>query len=215
VLRTAELLAAEGADVVFLPVDYYGRVNHEDLVRALEKKTDLVSIQWANNETGVIQDIPRLAKIAKERGALFHSDAVQVVGKVPMDVSSIPVDFLSFTGHKLHAPQGIGGLIAKDHRLLRPLVIGGEQENEVRAGTENLIGIAVLGYALEVRRNSFEEHVFKMRQMRDHFESLVISGYRAASANGTTEARTANTTNIRFGGIDGRALTALLDQHFR
>jgi cysteine desulfurase len=212
IIKNAELLAAEGADVVFLPVNSAGLLKQEALEEALSRKTDLVSIQWVNNETGVVQDIPGLSRLAKKHGAFFHSDAVQAVGKMPIDLGSLPVDFLSLTGHKLHAPQGIGVLVAKQPRFVMPLVLGGEQEKELRAGTENLLGIAALGYSLEERQKYFEVHVRAMRAMRDRFESLVLEGYKGAIVNGSVEARAVNTSNLQFPGIDGRALTALLDQ---
>ncbi len=212
VLRNAELLAAEGADLVILPVNSDGIVKQEELARALQERTDLVSIQWVNNETGVMQDIGALAAIARKGGARFHTDAVQAVGKLRFDLSTMRVDFLSLTGHKLHAPQGVGALIAKDPRSLLPILIGGEQEREMRAGTENILGIAALGYALEERQNGFEEQVKALREMRDRFETLVRQVHTGVVVNGSGAPRAVNTSNLQFPGLDGRALIALLDQ---
>lgn len=212
ILRNAELLASEGSEVIILPVDSDGLVDQDKLKSAMEEKTDLVSIQWVNNETGVIQDIAALAEITREGGALFHTDAVQAIGKLSINIANMPVDFLSLTGHKLHAPQGIGALITKDTKSLLPLLIGGEQEQKLRAGTENILGIAALGYALEDRHHNFTSHIERLRVMRDRFEDLIIESGDMISINGTAKSRTVNTSNLRFSGLDGRALMALLDQ---
>lgn len=212
VFRNAEVLASEGADITILPVDSRGIIKQEDLARALDIKTDLVSIQWVNNETGVIQDIPSFSLMAHNAGALFHTDAVQAVGKLPIDLQRIPIDFLSLTGHKLHAPQGVGALFVRQKKALIPLLIGGDQEHKLRAGTENILGIAALGFAIEDRMLDFDAKISYLRSMRDLFEHIVLNGDNKIIINGTTESRVVNTSNLRFSGIDGRPLIALLDQ---
>jgi cysteine desulfurase len=193
-------------------VDSRGIIKQEDLARALDIKTDLVSIQWVNNETGVIQDIPSFSLMAHNAGALFHTDAVQAVGKLPIDLQRIPIDFLSLTGHKLHAPQGVGALFVRQKKALIPLLIGGDQEHKLRAGTENILGIAALGFAIEDRMLDFDAKISYLRSMRDLFEHIVLNGDNKIIINGTTESRVVNTSNLRFSGIDGRPLIALLDQ---
>ena len=212
ITRNVELLAYEGSEVVFLPVDSNGLVNKDELCQALDENTDLVSIQWVNSETGVVQDIPDLAKTAHQYGALFHTDAVQVLGKLRINLNEIPIDYLSFTGHKLHAPQGLGAVVNRGNHPLRPLVIGGEQERSLRAGTENILGIAALGVAFNEREMHLEQHIALMKSMRDSFERRILGAYEWITVNGSTDKRAVNTSNLKFKGLDGRALTALLDQ---
>lgn len=160
-LKTAQFLESVGAQVTWLGVDAGGRVSVEALRNALETPADLVSIQWVNSETGVIQPIEEIASLCHEKGALFHTDAAQAVGKIPISVSRFPIDFLSLTGHKFHAPQGVGALYVRNPKILQPLLEGGDQESGLRPGTENLPGILGMARALELR---FHRILAKPRQ---------------------------------------------------
>ena len=213
ILAVAEHLVSQGVDVVILPVDHDGMVALESLVSAIQPGCTLVSIQWANNETGVLQSIERLAVAAHQSGALFHTDAVQAVGKMPSDPASIPIDFLSLSGHKLHGPLGVGALVGPGVHRLPPLVYGGTQEGGLRPGTENLPGIIGLACALELRTLRFDSVAEHTQRLRDRFESSLVERGLVVSVNGGGAPRLPNTSNIRFTEIDGEALTIRLDQH--
>ena len=211
ILEAAEYLRGLGQDVVVLPVGRDGLVDVETLSEAIDPGRTLVSMQWANNETGVVQPIERMLAMARERGALFHTDAVQAVGKIPIDLESLDVDFLSLSAHKLHGPLGIGALIAKDASLLQPLAYGGSQEGAVRPGTENVPGIVGMGVALEVRASRFNEVARGTQELRDRFESELASLGLVASINGSPAPRLPATSSVRFAGADGEALILRLD----
>ena len=212
ILGVAEHLVSRGVDVVVLPVDSDGMVAMEAVVGAIQPGRTLVSIQWANNETGVLQSIKQLAVTAHSSGALFHTDAVQAVGKTPIDLASIPIDFLSLSGHKLHGPLGIGALVGPGVHRLPSLVYGGTQEAGLRPGTENLPGIIGLACALELRALRFGPVAEHTQRLRDRFESSLIERGLVVSVNGGEAFRVPNTSNIRFADIDGEALTIRLDQ---
>lgn len=212
VLALAEHLRTQGVDVVLLPVDGDGRIDPDSLREAILPVQTLVSIQWANNETGVIQDIATLAHTAQELGAVFHTDAVQAVGKVEVDLESTPVDLLSLSGHKVHGPLGVGALVGPGIDRVRPMTRGGSQEQGIRPGTENVPAIAGLATALKLRGQRFGGVAGLTRALRDHLESELIHRGLVASVNGGGAARLPNTSNLRFAGIDGEALTIRLDQ---
>ena len=212
ILSVAEHLSSRGVEVVVLPVDTDGLVALDAVVSAIQPGRTLVSIQCANNETGVLQSIEQLAVTAHCSGALFHTDAVQGVGKTPIDLASIPIDFLSLSGHKLHGPLGIGALVGPGIHRLPSLLYGGTQEAGLRPGTENLPGITGLACALELRALRFGSVAEHTRRLRDRFESGLIKRGLVASVNGGGAFRVPNTSNIRFGDIDGDALTIQLDQ---
>lgn len=212
VLRSAEFLESRGIEVVYLPVDRTGLVDIEQLKTALVPRTRLVSIQWVNNETGVIQPMEEIARLCQERGVPLHTDAAQAVGKTPVDVGFLPVDFLSLTGHKLHAPPGVGALYCREPRRVKPRLHGGPQESGIRPGTENLPGIVGLGVAMALRHDRFQEVISRMQLLRDTFERGVLDGLADVEINGAVDRRVANTTNLHFRGLDGQALTARLDQ---
>jgi cysteine desulfurase len=174
--------------------------------------TRLVSIQWVNNETGVIQPIKEILKICKTHKVPLHVDAAQAVGKIPVDVTEIDVDFLTLTGHKFHAPPGVGAVYAKTPKQLRPLIFGGPQELSLRPGTENMPGIVGLGKAAELRKNNFLKVVRKITEIRDLFETKILQTVPNTKINGNIEHRSGNSTNILFEGIDGKALVIRLDQ---
>lgn len=212
VLAAAREVERQGREVVVLPVDEHGQMSAEGLAAAIAPGRTLVSVQWANNETGVLQPVPRLAEAAREHGAVFHTDAVQAVGKVPVDLGVTPVDFLSLSGHKLHGPSGVGALVARDRSLLRPLAFGGDQEGSLRPGTENLPGIVGLGAALRLRRQRFDAVARATLEMRDAFEAKLARRGLVRRVNGCGAARLPNTSNIQFLDLDGEALTVRLDQ---
>ncbi|MGB7292669.1 MAG: cysteine desulfurase family protein [Thermodesulfobacteriota bacterium] len=204
-------LRIKGVDMILLPVDSSGHIDLEELRRLVRENIDLVSIQWVNNETGVIQPLAEIVAICHEHGKVIHTDAAQAVGKLEVNVDDIAVDFLSLTGHKFHSPQGIGAIYCRDKFLLTPIFFGGFQENGFRPGTENVSGIVGIGKAAELRRENLKDHIEKMRELRDYFESQILELVPETSINGDPSTRICNTTNILFGGIDGRILLKKLD----
>jgi len=212
ILRTCEFLETRRVEVVFLPVDDRGLIRLTNLAEAMDGHTVLVSIQWVNNETGVIQPVEAIGSICHERNVPFHTDAAQAGGKVPMELRDLPIDCASFAGHKLHAPQGVGVLWYRDMRHLRPLLHGGSQENSHRAGTENILGIIGFGAAARARHLRFSEIAESVKALRDEFEARVLADVPQTKVNGATDQRVWNCTNILFEGVDGTALVARLDQ---
>ncbi len=212
VLAAADYLRSRGTKVTVLPVDTDGVVDPEAVSAAIDPGRTLVSIQWANNETGVLQPIGRIARGARALGALFHTDAVQAVGKTPINLASLPIDFMSLSGHKLHGPLGVGALVGPGIRRLQPLVYGGSQEDALRPGTENVPGIVGLGRALELRATRFGLVAEQTQQLRGRFESTLTARGLVASVNAGRACRLPNTSNIRFTDVDGEALIIRLDQ---
>lgn len=211
ILRKAEELEGQGVEVNKLPVDRNGVVCLEDATEMINDRVGMVSVQWVNNETGVVQPVKELLSICHERGVLFHTDAAQAVGKIMLDVKSTPVDYLTFTGHKIHAPMGVGILYRRRGATLRPFLRGGMQETGQRPGSQNLIGIAGLAEASRIRKRRITKVQEELTEMRNLFDSLILSSCVGARIN--TEAsvpRVANTTNVRFTGIDGEAFLARL-----
>ncbi|KPK75750.1 MAG: cysteine desulfurase [Phycisphaerae bacterium SM23_30] len=195
-----------------LPVDAYGRIDLDQLEAAISNDTALVTIMHANNETGVIFPVDKIAPLVKSKGVLFHTDAVQAVGKMPYNLADIPVDLLSLSGHKLHGPKGIGILYVRRGTPLSPLIMGGHQEFSRRAGTENTPGIVGLGKACELAQKNMEEENGRVRQMRDWLETHLLRVCPDARVNGDRESRLPNTTNISFEYVEGEAILLLLDQ---
>jgi cysteine desulfurase len=212
VLKVAEHLAARGVAVTYLDVDPSGRVTPDQLRAALSEPADLVSIQWANSETGVLQPIAELREICQKYGVPLHVDAAQAVGRMPINLAKLPIDYLTFTGHKLHGPQGTGALFARDRSRVVPLLHGGDQEHDRRAGTENVPGIAGFGRAATERDQSLDNAVSHMQALRDRFEEDLLSLVEDVFVNGDRTHRVCNTSNIRFAGIEGQALMAQLDR---
>jgi len=212
VIDAAEHLRGNGIKVVILSVDADGLINQEEMLNAIEPGRTLVSIQWASNETGVLQMIPELAEVAHSAGARFHTDAVQAVGKIPIDLSATPIDFLSLSAHKVHGPLGVGALIGPGVHAINPLVFGGSQEGSLRPGTENVPGIIGLGVALELRALRFDNVAEETQSMRDRFETELSNSNLIAGINGGAAMRLPNTSNVRFADIDGEALILRLDR---
>lgn len=200
-------------DITTLQVDSCGHLDLDGLAQAISKSTFLVSIQWANNETGVIQPIGEIADLCRERGILFHTDAAQAMGKVPMELAQLPIDFLSCTAHKLHGPTGVGALYVRERNSIEPLFFGGPQETSLRPGTENVPGIVGFGVAAHLRHCRLTQTRQHCRFLRDRFELRVIESVPDVTVNGDSIARLDNTTNLCFAGVDGQALVARLDQH--
>jgi len=212
VRTTAKHLQKQGCRLTELPVDRYGRLDLDHLTKALTEDTALVSIMFANNETGVIFPIDKVTRIVKSKGVLFHSDAVQAIGKLPVNLKNTPIDLLSISGHKLHAPKGVGILYVRRGTSVAPLLVGGHQEFGMRAGTENIAGIVALGKACELAQQNLAEENQRVRALRDLLEKQLLQKCPDARVNGDIEARLPNTTNISFEYVEGEAILLLLDQ---
>ena len=210
ILHTLDEMKKEGFEVTYLPVYENGIVKPEDLEKAITDKTCLVSIMFANNEIGTIQKIEELGKICKEHKVIFHTDAVQAVGHLPIDVKAMNIDMLSMSGHKFHGPKGVGALFVKTSTPLFPLIYGGAQEKNKRAGTENLPGIAGMSKALEIATAEMDEVSAHERKLRDRlFDEL--SKVPHSKINGDRNSRLPNNFNMSFEGIEGESLLLLLD----
>ena len=196
-----------------LPVDSQGMLNIADLGDALDDDTALVTVMWANNETGVLFPIEDVGALCRSRGILFHSDAVQAVGKLPMRLADLPVDMLSLSGHKLHAPKGIGALYVRRGTRFSPFMVGGHQERNRRGGTEPVPLIVALGQAAELAKAHMKDEQTRVRTLRDRLEKGLLAKCPGAMRNGHPTARLPNTTNISFEYVEGEAILLLLDQH--
>jgi cysteine desulfurase len=212
VLNSCKHLEATGVEVTYVPVDSWGQVEPEDVRRALRPNTRLITIMMANNETGVLQPIEAIAKIAAEADVYFHSDAVQAAGKVVIDVKRIGCDLFSISGHKMHAPQGVGALYVRKGTVLRPMVYGGSHERSRRAGTENVPGIVALGKAAELAKEaSARGDLDRMSALRDRLEQTLLREVEGAAINSQGAPRVPNTASISFDCIEGEALVIALD----
>jgi cysteine desulfurase len=211
VLNTMKALAKKGNPVTFLKVDREGVVDPQDLEKALTPETLLVSIMHANNETGVVQPIADLSRLTREAGAYFHTDGVQSVGKLPVDIREFGIDLLSLSGHKIYAPKGTGALYVRRGVKCRGIFTGGGQERSRRPGTENLPGIVGLGCAAELVRKGLRSDNERVRALRDRLEKGVLETVSGTRVNGGGASRTPNTTSLSFEGIEGETLTIALD----
>ena len=212
VLNSCKRLQESGCELSYIHVDGRGLVDPDDVRRALRPNTKLITIMMANNETGVIQPVEEIGKIAAEADVYFHTDAVQAAGKIPINVKSMQCDVLSISGHKMHAPQGVGALYVRKGTLLQALFYGGSHERSRRAGTENVPGIVGLGRAAELAAEGFTNgSIEKMRALRDRLEKAVLAELGSAGVNGEGASRVSNTTNVFFDYIDGEALVIALD----
>jgi len=212
VLNACKHLEEMGCEVTYIPVDGSGQVDPDDVRRVLRANTRLITIMMANNETGVLQPVEEIGKIAAEADVYFHTDGVQAAGKVPLDVNRIGCDLLSISGHKMHAPQGVGALYVRKGTLLQPMLYGGRHERSRRAGTENVPGIVALGKAAELAQETFQRGDDKtMAASRDRIQQTILENVEATGLNGEGAARVPNTTNIYFEYIEGEALVIALD----
>jgi cysteine desulfurase len=212
VLTMCRNLGKRGYRVTELNVDSEGRLDLDELRRAIDDDTVIVSIMYANNETGVIFPIEEIGAIVKEKGALFHTDAVQAVGKVPLDMASSTIDMLSLSGHKLHAPKGIGVLYLRKGIPFRPFQVGGHQEKNRRAGTENTASIIALGKACELAGEFMTDENTRVRSMRDRLEKELLALIPNARINGGQAERLPNTVSIAFEYVEGEAILLLLSE---
>ncbi|HBN29617.1 MAG TPA: cysteine desulfurase NifS, partial [Clostridiaceae bacterium] len=212
VLHTCEFLEKNGFEVTYLPVDEYGMVSVDDVKNAITDKTILISVMFANNEVGTIEPIKEIGKIAHEKGIYFHTDAVQAVGNVPIDVNDMNIDLLSLAGHKFYGPKGVGALYIRKGVKIDNLVHGGGQERGRRAGTENIPGIVGLGKAIEMATSDIEGHSQKLRTMRDKMIKGIQENIPYAKLNGHREKRLPGNINFSFSFIEGESMLLLLDQ---
>jgi cysteine desulfurase len=212
VLNACKRLEEMGCEVTYLPVDGSALVDPDDVRRAIRPETKLISIIFANNETGVLQSANEVGKIAAEADVYFHADAVQAAGKVPIDVKEIRCDLLTLTAHKMHGPQGAGALYVRKGTMLQPMLYGGRHERSRRAGTENLAGIVGLGKASEIARRGFSDGgVERMAALRDRLESTIVESIDQVGVNSAAAPRVPNTTNIVFDCLEGEAMVIALD----
>jgi cysteine desulfurase len=211
VLNTCQALEKQGVAVTYLPVNCDGLINLDDLRKAIRPETVLITIMHANNELGTVQPLADIGRIAAEADIYFHSDAVQSVGKIPVDVKSLQLDLLSLSGHKLYAPKGIGALFIKGGARVRQFLYGGHHQRGFRPGTENVAGIVGLGKAAELARIALDSDAQRMSNLRDNLERGILSRVPDSRANAANAPRTPNTSNITFPGIEGEALIIALD----
>jgi cysteine desulfurase len=212
VKNQAQYLRKKGLRVTEIGVDRKGNLNLEELAAALDNETLLVSCMLANNETGVLFPLEQVCRLARERGVFVHTDAVQAVGKIPLDFSRLPVDLAAFSGHKFHAPKGVGGLFIRRGLKIRPFLIGGHQERSRRGGTENLASIVGLGRAAELAASRLGEEATRIHTLRDRLERGILRKIANSEVNGDPEHRVPNTTNIGIHYIEGEALLLALDK---
>ena len=213
VLAVCRQMEDHGYHVVEIGVDQQGRLNMEELEREVDDDTALVTIMYANNETGTVFPVDQIAELASSRGVVFHTDAVQAVGKIPLNLSESRFDMLSLSGHKLHAPKGIGILYIRKGTRLLPFMVGGHQESGRRAGTENVPGIIGLGKACELAGKNIDQENSRVKYLRDKLESAILETCPDCRINGDSDNRLPNTTNISFEYIEGEAILLMLD-HF-
>jgi cysteine desulfurase len=212
VLRPCQDLAKRECEVTFLGVDKHGNLDLGELEAATRPETTVVSIMWANNETGVIFPVEKIAEICHQKDVPFHTDAVQATGKIPMRLRDTPINFLSLSAHKFHGPKGVGALYVNRRTRFNPFIAGGGQENGRRGGTENVASIVGLGKAAEVALKYLQEGKCNICSMRDRFEKSVLEAVSGASVNGAGATRLPNTSSLSFEGIESSAALLLLDR---
>ena len=211
ILHTAEYLEKKGVEVTYLGVDEFGRVSPEEVEKVIRPETVLISVMFANNEIGTIQPIREIGEIARKHGILFHTDAVQAVGHVPIDVDSMNIDLLSMSGHKLGAPKGIGAIYIRKGSPISPLIFGGAQEKKQRAGTENIPGIVGMGKAAEIAGQEMEAMTKRLTALRDKLINGILESVPHSRLNGHPTERLPGNCNISFSYIEGESLLLLLD----
>jgi cysteine desulfurase len=212
IIKHAEALARRGYEVTWLDVDSQGIIDLNELDSAIRDDTAIVSLMWANNETGVLFPIEEAAEICRSKGTLFHTDAVQAVGKIDIDLRRMPINFLSLSGHKLHAPKGVAALYVNRRTKFIPYLLGGGQENKKRGGTENTASIVALGRAAELAFAALKEEIVRIKALRDQFEEGLLEKVSSLQINGDRTRRLPNTSNLAIEGVDSEGMLMLLDQ---
>lgn len=211
VLNTCRALESEGYQITFLPVGNNGAIDTEDLEKALRPETIIVTVMHANNESGVLQPVEEIAALTKKRGIIFHTDAVQTMGKIPQRLCEIGVDLVSYSGHKIYGPKGIGALFVREGTPLAPILTGGSHEMGFRAGTENVAGIVGLSHAVVLATESVETEGKRLQELRNRLEQRICAEVPGTRINGATAKRAPNTSNISFDYIDGESIVLGLD----
>jgi cysteine desulfurase len=207
-----EYLSKNGYRATFVPVDRKGRLDLDYLYKNLDEDTAIVSIMWANNESGVIFPIEEIGRVLKEKGIVFHTDAVQAVGKIPIDLKNTAVDMLSISGHKLHGPKGVGALYVRKGTKYSPFLIGGHQEKGRRGGTENVASIIGLGKASELAAANLSDESIRVKPLRDKLEAELLNRIPNSMVNGDRDNRLPNTTSIAFEYVEGEAILLMMDE---
>jgi len=210
VLNSCKSLEKEGYKVTYLPVDKDGLIDADDVKKAIADKTILITIMHANSEIGTLEPIADIGKIAKEKGIIFHTDAVQAVGKIPVNVEELNADLLSMSGHKMYGPKGIGALYLKKKVKLTPMIHGGDHERGLRSGTENVPGIVGFGQACEIAKKELPEEMKRLRKLREHLVNGVMKNIKHVQLNGHAEKRIPGNANFSFHYIEGEALILFL-----
>ena len=211
VLRTCNALERDGYRITYLPVDNQGRVNPDDVKASIRKDTILISVMLANNETGVVEPVSEIGSIAREHDIPFHCDAVQAVGKRPIDVNSLCADLLSISSHKLYGPKGIGALFVKEGIRLAPMITGGHHERELRAGTENVAGIVGFAHALEIAIDEMDIYSSKISSLRDRFESALLERINFSTIHSTQAERLPHCSSVGFSSVEAESILLHLD----
>ena len=213
ILEPCKKLNSKGFQVDYLPVDKSGMINIEDLKNMISKKTSLVSVMFGNNEVGTIQPISEITKICHENNVFFHTDAVQAVGKLPVDVKKLDVDLLSISSHKLYGPKGVGALYIKDGVKIYPMILGGGQEFRLRSGTENVASIVGFGQACEIAQNHLIENMSSIKKLQTLLVKKILDEIPEVSFNGHLESRLSNNAHFTFLGVNGEDLIIKLDEY--
>ncbi|MCD6460064.1 cysteine desulfurase NifS [bacterium] len=213
IMNMCKYLSRKGISVTYLPVDRNGMIDLNQLEDSISESTAIVSIMFANNETGVVYPIDKIASITKAKGAVFHTDAVQAVGKIPIDLSKIPIDILSLSGHKLHAPKGIGVIYVRKGTRFKPYIIGGHQEHGRRGGTENVASIVGLGEACRIAKDCLEIENTQVKHLRNKLENTLLEIIPSSIRNGHKTSRLPNTTNISFEYVEGEGILLSLNEY--
>lgn len=213
VLEPCKRLEDDGYQIIYLPVDNRGLINPSDLEKSISEDTCLVSIMWANNEVGTIQPIAELAKICNEKKILFHTDAIQALGKTPIDLKEIGVDLLSVSSHKIYGPKGVGALFVRKGVKINPIILGGGQEKGFRSGTENVASIIGFGKAAELARLNLKKNLEHMKELRNHLIAKIQNEIPHVKLNGDSDKRLVNNIHLTFLGVKGEDLILKLDEH--
>ena len=212
VIEACQALALHGFEITYLPVDPYGIINIDILRKSIKKETILISIMHGNNEIGTIEPIQEISEIAHEEEIIFHTDAVQTAGKIPLDMKKMNIDLLSISAHKIYGPKGVGALFKREGVIMEPLIHGGGHEQGFRSGTENVVGTVGLGKAAELSRSRMLEDSKKMSIMRDNLIDKVTAEIEESYLNGHPKLRLSNNAHFRFSGIEGESLLLSLDE---